>query len=576
MDTRIVTICEYFRPEAERYLREQPMPDDVKITVVPGRCDGFFGCPLAIRGPGGVALDGSAGGTGAAGDRTRQSAPQLRSGGCLSLLAPEWLLENLVREGAYLVSPGWLAHWQEHVRVWGFNSHDVREFARESMRSVCLIDTLVDPQSPALLQELAGALGLPALRIPVGLTYFSAMVEEAVRAAQSAPEPAPVQTQADYAMALDLLSELVRIQTERGVITQIIEVFALLFAPHDVRVVRYADGSPHDLWLADGLAEIDAETLAHCTAINDQTTSVVLGDAVGDGVAVPLDFLERRLAVVFVGEFAMPHRRDEYRNVMESIAPMCSLSLNNARNYEAVLAQEAELKQQHAALTSALSFRDRLLSIIGHDLRGPIGSMHGLLGILVADLSGKIAAEDQHALSELAKTAGSTYDLLIDLLEWANLQRETTMVAVELPVRSLVATVFEITCRQADAKGISQRNEVPETFAWAIDPRILKTILRNLISNAIKFSLPGGRVVVRAIGQTDTKRLEVQDTGVGMDAETIAAVLDVRRRYSTPGTAGEQGTGFGLVFCRELAAKVGVDFKISSEPGVGTTVALVW
>ena len=130
-----LTVCDHFRPEAEWYVRAEREARGVSIDlkVLPARCDGFAGCP------GGHAI-----------------APA-SLGGCLSLIAPTWLIENLIREGAYLVSPMWLANWRTHVDAWGFDAAGLRECAGESIRRLWLIDRLTVAGIDDHLSEFAAA-----------------------------------------------------------------------------------------------------------------------------------------------------------------------------------------------------------------------------------------------------------------------------------------------------------------------------------------------------------------------------------------------------------------------------------
>ncbi len=549
-----LTVCDHFRPEAEWYVRAEHEARGVSIDlrVLPARCDGFAGCP------GGHAIE------------------PVSLGGCLSLIAPTWLIENLIREGAYLVCPMWLANWRTHVDAWGFDAAGLREFAGESIRRLCLIDTLTVAGIDDHLSECAAALGVPSLRIPVGMQFCRerlGAVTNGVDTPASVPAQAPeARQEADYAMAIDLLSGLVSLDTEHDVVIQFLHILTVLFAPSTLYLVNYTDGAPVTVWNAAGMpAPPDEHVRALCAS-----TAQSITDQQGE-LIVPLDFNGDRLALIVLSGFAVPDSRHQYRNVLETIAPILSLSLRNVRNYEELVLDKAVLNEQRVELSRTLDFRDRLLSIIAHDLRGPLGSLGGVLELLAEDLAGSIPEEQAMYVAELKNTADRTYALLEELLGWARLQVSAVAPPGHgRPVGELTELVFDLLRTTARGKEVTLDNEVPDGFTIDADPKVVETVLRNLVSNAVKFTRPGGSVTVGAFRDDGMVGVSVTDTGVGMDEETVSRVLDSERRFSTDGTRGEQGTGLGLLFCQELATKVGATLDISSTSGVGTTASLVW
>ncbi len=259
---------------------------------------------------------------------------------------------------------------------WGFEPEELRAFAQESMRSICLLDTLVVPGIEKHLDEMSEALGLPSLRIPVGMDYFDTHTGKQfneLSLLSDAPAVAPAvsgsaRIAADYAMALDLLASLNLFQTESDVIQELLSIITMLFAPRDLYLVRYADKIPTGMIHPfQEESAIDGTTASLCADFEGNTRI----SGLGNGMVIPLDFRDQRLALIFALNFEVPGRLDAYRNLMESIVPICSLSLSNARNFEGLLWNEVMLRTKQEELLESLKLRDRLLSIISHDLRGP-------------------------------------------------------------------------------------------------------------------------------------------------------------------------------------------------------------
>lgn len=591
LDQFTIRVCSFFLPEAEQFIRDKGLSSRFRVQGFPSLCQGISARSPASGPVSGLASQGQTttyehdSGTllfagnqclariNSANDAGQAAGPLGHkgtiSGACLSLITPEWLLENLVRESSYLVSPGWLADWRNNIAAWGFDAPGLREFAKESMKQICLLDTLCLPDSERHLAEFSEAIGLPAIRIPVGMAHCSSVLQTVIDSKSNKPRP-----DADYAMALDLISRLGHFQDEGQVIHQLLEILSMLFAPGSLALVRYENGRPVCLYTTFSEEKVlDAATTSKCDSFRMRRS---LSDH-EDGFVLPIDFDQQRMALVFMTELAIPESRDSYRNLLESIVPIFSLSLNNARNYEALISNERSLQDKQKELLDTLGFRDRLLAIIGHDLRGPIGSMGDLLEVLGDSLDGSIPDRERQLLSEITFAAKSASGLLLNLLEWAKLQTAALVLIPEfLPVRDEAEAIFSIMQSQAVLKEISLYNEADPAFIVFADPNVMQTILRNLVSNALKYTLPGGVVTIRTSQGTGSRRIDIMDSGIGMDEETLAKALDFSRRRSKTGTRGERGSGLGLVFCKELAEKSGAEISIESCPGKGTTVSLIF
>ncbi|KQO58014.1 histidine kinase [Methylobacterium sp. Leaf86] len=212
-----------------------------------------------------------------------------------------------------------------------------------------------------------------------------------------------------------------------------------------------------------------------------------------------------------------------------------------------------------------------LFSIIAHDLRNPFQSLLGLSEVL-----GKAVATRDHASIErrakgINDAATQAYALLESLFSWASLQMDTMAVTItDVALGTVGAEVMQGAAEAAADKGLTLSIDCQGTTVRA-QRDMLATVLRNLVSNAVKFTLPGGTITVAGQRTGSGIEITVSDTGVGMPAGKVADLFRLDRRSTTNGTAGERGSGLGLLLCRDLVERQGGELTVVSSPDQGTT-----
>ena len=234
--------------------------------------------------------------------------------------------------------------------------------------------------------------------------------------------------------------------------------------------------------------------------------------------------------------------------------------------------REAEAKSQE--LDTLNKQKSLLFSIIAHDLRNPFQALLGLSTILSQAVAERDHATVERRAKGIQEAAIQAYDLMEGLFAWASLQMDT--IAVTLGQVDLCAVVDGVLGGAADAaaaKGIALRSDCAGAYVEA-HRDMLAAVLRNLVGNAVKFTRPGGAVTVTARRSGGHVWLAVSDTGVGMAADKVADLFRLDRRVTTDGTAGERGSGLGLLLCRDLVERQGGTLTVESLPGRGTTFSL--
>lgn len=251
------------------------------------------------------------------------------------------------------------------------------------------------------------------------------------------------------------------------------------------------------------------------------------------------------------------------------------LFLNHERKraYHLLDERNKHISEQHQELIKANDTKNRFLSIIGHDLRSPVGAFSEMLGQMVD--SPEMFSEEMRSqiLKELRKEADSTFYLLENLLLWARTQKENIEYNPEsINLKQIIDTNILLNSRFSENKGIQLVAEGECDYLVYFDTNMLNLILRNLISNAIKFSYPDGIVRIKAVDEGPIVRICVRDEGVGIDEQDIPLLFDTHKQFSTYGTANEKGSGLGLILCYEFIKNDGGEINVSSKRGAGTTI----
>lgn len=240
----------------------------------------------------------------------------------------------------------------------------------------------------------------------------------------------------------------------------------------------------------------------------------------------------------------------------------------------------ARLAVSEAAARQLNITQTRLLSVIGHDVRGPLLAIDVVSSLLEYQAKAPNPAELRAIAVEVRETTTAVRGLLDNLLYWAHAQSGQLVNNPQaVAPTDLVAEVCKLYGPVAAAKGVTLRPDLPTDLpeVWA-DPNLLQTVLRNLVANAIKFTPAAGQVTVSATPEGAGVAFRVKDTGTGIPPDRLSQLLGQATAdgpASTPGTGGERGTGLGLTVCRQFAALLGHGLTGHSTPGAGSTFGVV-
>ena len=267
-------------------------------------------------------------------------------------------------------------------------------------------------------------------------------------------------------------------------------------------------------------------------------------------------------ALVFL--FVLMRRKEKKTNLLlnQQNEEISSTALNLTR-------ANAEIILQRDALEEANRSKNKLFSVISHDLRSPLNSLQGLFTLLQ---DGHLTADEiQRLLPELSQRLHQTYSLLDNLLIWAKSQMEGIRAhPATLKILPVIQETEQLIASQADHKNISVDLDIDPSLEAYADLDMVMIVLRNLLTNALKFTNEQGQVYISGSRQHDFVHISVRDSGVGISEES-KKLLFAESRNSTAGTSGEKGTGLGLVLTKDFVEKNGGTIWVESEVNIGTT-----
>jgi signal transduction histidine kinase len=236
-----------------------------------------------------------------------------------------------------------------------------------------------------------------------------------------------------------------------------------------------------------------------------------------------------------------------------------------------VIIQTKKLNEKTILLEDLNDTKDKLFSIIAHDLKGPFTSILGLSELLLENIHKDDATTSGLYIKSINSSAQNTLCLLDNLLSWAQSQTgQMKFMPESINLQSVVYHILDFCNPLAKVKNISLNNAINQDIEVYADQNMLMVILRNLISNAIKFSNVGGIITITTIKYQNHIEITVSDNGVGMDEATRMKLFKLDAIYTSKGTSNEEGTGLGLILCKEFVEKHGGQIWVNSEFGKGS------
>jgi signal transduction histidine kinase/FixJ family two-component response regulator len=266
----------------------------------------------------------------------------------------------------------------------------------------------------------------------------------------------------------------------------------------------------------------------------------------------------------------------EDQQVLQTLANQIAIAIGNALVYKLEKDLRNAQEEKAQALAKLNADKDKFFSIISHDLRSPFNIVLGNAKFLLKAIDSSSKQELREMAQSIHTGAKAVYNLLENLLTWSRLQRAEGLACDPEPIEltNMAQAVVQVLGPVATQKEIGLSSTIATDLWVRADRNMLETVVRNLTSNALKFTPRGGQVSLTASlnGQPGFVTLAVTDTGVGMSEAAQASLFRIDSQHSTVGTENEPGTGLGLIICQEMVRRNGGKIWVESEPGEGTVM----
>lgn len=297
---------------------------------------------------------------------------------------------------------------------------------------------------------------------------------------------------------------------------------------------------------------------------------LTIGSPIDDNFSIQTNVYRKNDQILIVGGVdvtQLVYQNEEMRQLNREIGHLQHQLIKEKTTLENTLVQ---LNDTNMELKEANETKDKFISILSHDLRNPFSVLLGFSDLLFENYDDFNKDQVAEQINLIHKSAHKTYNMLEDLLLWSRSQLGRIQFnPQDFMLANLCKEVIVDLTEQSNKKNISLHVQIPPEMVVFADVNMLKTILRNLVSNAIKFSWHNSTVTVTAEQSPEMLTISVFDQGIGISTENQKKIWILSEKLSTSGTDNEEGSGLGLLLCKEFTEKHGGSICVISEPGRG-------
>lgn len=474
---------------------------------------------------------------------------------CFELFLNREIVSYYIAQGYYLVTNGWLRNFKTHVKNWGFDENTATQFFQESTKGIILLDTQIPGDYLPNLKALSEYMGVPYKIIPIGLSHCKQFIDSMVlkwrcktnRKLLNDKIASASKLSADYSVILTQLNILVNLTDEPKIVQVGFELLNLLFAPAGLNFISYNDN--------------EEKRYQSGKATNNNNNSF----------KIEVVYSKELLGIFEINNIQFPQYISQYKEMGKLISQIFGLAIANARKYKITIEQKNQLELYSQDLQKINLSKDKFFSIIAHDLKSPFNSLIRISEYLVEAINDNELKSIETGVQIINQVSNNTYRLLINLLEWAQTQTGKISYNPErIVLFSILKETIDMQKVHATTKNIIISNQIHSEISIVGDKNMLKTVVRNLISNAIKYTPTNGKVSISANVKDKDIQVSVADNGVGITKKCIESLFILENTISALGTNKETGTGLGLILSKEYIDQHNGRIWVESEEGKGS------
>lgn len=471
---------------------------------------------------------------------------------CFDLICSKEMVADLIKEGSYLVSSGWLTNWRQTLDDWGFDQRLAGQFFQETATKIVLLDTGIAPEAKTELQSFATHVGLPVHRIRVGLDHFFWRMSSIIGSARAEYQQQRLQLNeeklAQYELSLSLLDSLTDSKTEQEAVSGLTETFHVLFAPQHVQFYRHQQSSSGTDERTSMPETLSAEMLHRLTKNN-----YVLHES-QDGFWIVLKNGAVIAGYLNISKVQIAKYLLRYLNLALALAPLCALAISRG--------QFAEQRQKDmAALQLKNEEMEHFVDVVSHDLRSPLVTISSFMTMLQQDISTnnqELVAKDLNFI----RGAMDKMNLLLNALRHLSSTGRQEFKVQRISLQSVIdssLTAVAGSVQQYNINVVVKHQEMQLVG----DPLQLGQIWQNLIENAIKYrgNHPSPTIEVGVIDNQIEPEFYVCDNGIGIASKHVERVFGIFSQLNP----SSDGCGLGLALVKKIVERYQGSIRVESE-----------
>jgi len=477
---------------------------------------------------------------------------------CFELIINREIVLHYISKGYYIITSGWLRTYKKSIQSWGFDKDTAKTFFQESMKGILLLDTKIPGDYMPNLIKLSEYMGLSYEILPVGLShcklYIDSMVfswrSEIERRSSNEKISAISEQSANYSVIFNQLETLVNLTDEKEIIQVGFELLNILFAPSNLKFNRIINNTEEEFEFKG--------------IFNNQLEK-------DDGFEIEIKHSNKLLGIFKICGIQFPKFLNQYKKTGVLISQIFGLSIANARKYRTTIEQKEKIESYSTELQKINRSKDKFFSILAHDLKGPFNSLIGFSELLINEIQNKDFENIEEYTHIIHQTSNQTFNLLVNLLEWSRSQTgKIEFNPDSFNLANLIDEIISLLKYSAGKKKIKLTTNIPHDLKVFADKNMLKTVLRNLVSNSIKYTKENGSITVSSTDHKNATQISISDTGIGINKENLEKLFLIENTISMSGTNNEKGTGLGLILCKEFIEKHKGKIWVESEVEKGS------